>query len=351
MSPSPKLLSVETAVPEHILLQTDTVAAARDLFTGRGSEFDRLASVFDNAGIRKRHAVRPMAWFREAHDWSDRTAAYLEGADTLFIAAATKAIQAARLEPSDIDTILTISSTGIATPTLEVRVSGVMGFRSDVRRVPVFGLGCAGGVSGLGLAAQLAQARPGTNVLMVAIELCTLSFRLDKPTKSNIVAAALFGDGAAACVLRADAGGGLAEIEATGEHTWNETLDIMGWLVDPHGLDVVFSRSIPRFAEANLGPAVAGILARTGLAMADVDRFVCHPGGAKVITALERSLELAEGALDHERAVLQDYGNMSAPTVLFVLERVLRRGLPRRVVLNAMGPGFTASCVSLRSQS
>ena len=198
----------------------------------------------------------------------------------------------------------------------------------------------------MGLAARLASARPGSIVLLVAVELCSVAFRLDKLTKENIVATALFADGAAACVLRAGAVG-LAQVEASGQHSWPGTLDIMGWSVDDTGLGVIFDRAIPPFATANMGPAVMGILQRNGIAMADVDRFACHPGGAKVIVALEVALALEQGTLDHERAVLANYGNMSAPTALFVLDRLAQAGLPKRTVLTAMGPGFTASCVSL----
>ena len=217
----------------------------------------------------------------------------------------------------------------------------------DVSRVPVFGLGCAGGVSGLSIASRLAQARPGTNVLLVALELCTLAVRHDELTKANIVAASLFGDGAAAIVLRAG-DGGATRIEATGEKLWPDTLDIMGWSVDPEGFGVIFQRTIPDFVAEHLGPAVTEILSRMKLSAGDIDRFICHPGGTKVIAALERALSLDQGTLDHEREVIADYGNMSAPTVLFVLERAIARGLPPRSLLTALGPGFTASCVALR---
>ena len=221
-----------------------------------------------------------------------------------------------------------------------------MGFREDVQQIPVFGLGCAGGVSGLAIASRLAKAQPGAVVLLVVVELCTLAFRLDQLTKANMVATALFGDGAAACILRAGEGG-IAEIEACGEHTWPDTLDIMGWDVDAQGFEVIFAQAIPSFAEENIQPAISGILHRAGIGMNDVDRLLCHPGGMKVIVALEKAFGLAPGALDHERDVLREYGNISAATVLFVLDRAIRAGLPHRSVLTAMGPGFTASCASL----
>jgi alkylresorcinol/alkylpyrone synthase len=212
----------------------------------------------------------------------------------------------------------------------------------------VFGLGCAGGATGLSLAARLAAAEPGATVLFVTLELCTLAFRLDGLSGADIVATALFGDGAAACVVRAGEGG-FATVTGRGEHTWPDTLDVMGWRVDPTGFGVIFAQSIPPFARAHLRPAMDEMLAAQGLQAGDIDRFVCHPGGVKVIEALEGSLDLGQGALDAEREVLAEHGNMSAPTVLYVLDRVRRRGLPPRSVLTALGPGFTASTVTLHA--
>ncbi len=341
-------MSVAAAVPPHVLDQNEVAATAARLFGGRSGTWDRVAGVFRTTGIRTRRAVQPMEWYLEPKGWPDRTAAYLEGADALFCDAAHGALERAGMRGADVDTVVTVSSTGIATPSLEARVAGRMGFRPGIRRVPVFGLGCAGGVTGLGLAARLAAAEPGRTVLLVAVELCTLSFRLDAPTKADIVAAALFGDGAAACVLRAG-GEGVATVEAAGDHTWPDTLDVMGWAVEPQGFGVIFDRAIPPFAEEHLGGAVDAICAREGIDRGAVERFVCHPGGTKVIAALETSLSLAQGSLDVEREVLADCGNMSAPTALFVLERLIAAGrLPERSLVTAMGPGFTASCVSLR---
>jgi alkylresorcinol/alkylpyrone synthase len=344
---SVKLISIATAVPPHAIEQSDAAAAANHCFGGRVSDFKRLARVFESSGIRRRYAVRPLEWYLEPRGWPERSTAYLEGACQLFVDAATKALCDAGITAAEVGTVVTISSTGIATPSLEARVASRIGFRSDLECVPVFGLGCAGGVSGFSIASRLAQSRPGSFVLLVAVELCTLAFRLDELTKANIVATALFGDGAAACVLRAGEAG-IAVVETGGQHTWPNTLDIMGWNVEPQGLGVIFDRAIPPFAEAHIAPAIGGVLGRAGLGLTDIDRFACHPGGAKVVNALERALSLGQGALDHERAVLADYGNMSAPTVLFVLERVIQAGLPPRALLTALGPGFTASCVSLK---
>ncbi len=347
MPPSVKLLSVASAVPPHVIEQRDAAAAAHRGFAARYGDFERLARVFETAGVLRRYAVRPIEWYFEPLGWPERNAAYLDGAVDLFIDAASRALDAAGISADVVDTVVTVSSTGIATPSLEARAAGRLGFRADIERVPVFGLGCAGGVCGFSLASRLAQSRPGSVVLMVAVELCTLAFRLDELTKSNIVATALFGDGAGACVLRSG-GSGIADVEMSGEHTWPDTLDIMGWSVDPQGFGVIFDRAIPPFAEERMAPAVAGILQRGGLALADIDRFTFHPGGAKVVIALERAFSLQQGTLDIERAILAEYGNMSAPTALFVLERLIKAGLPQRTLLTAMGPGFTASCVALQ---
>jgi alkylresorcinol/alkylpyrone synthase len=342
------LLGIGTAVPDTVIHQTDAAALAHELFASRYPEYSRLAGVFATSGIHKRHAVRPIEWYRTPRGWPERTAAYIEGAGSLFEASAKRAMDQAGVRAADIDAIVTVSSTGIATPSLEVRSFERLGFGPHTRRIPVFGLGCAGGVSGLAIAADIARGRPNRNVLFVAVELCSLSFRLDTLTKANIVATALFGDGAAACVLRAGVTAPRApKIALTGEQAWPGTIDLMGWNVDPEGFGVIFARAIPPFARANMGPAIRAILSSGDLATGDIDRFICHPGGARVVEALEQTLGLPDRSLDIERDILANYGNMSAPTVLFVLERMIAAGLPARSALIAMGPGFTASCAIL----
>ena len=307
-----------------------------------------MAKVFDTAGIRHRQSVMPIEWYTTPRTWPERTEAYVDGAVDLFSRAAESALANAGLTGPQVDIIITVSSTGIATPSLEARSMARLGFRSDAARIPIFGLGCAGGVTGLAIASRMARASPGAVVLLVAVEVCTLSFRMKDLTKADIVATALFGDGAAACVLRCGEGG-FAHVEATAEHTWPDTLDIMGWRVEPDGLGVIFARAIPPFAREHLRPAMDQMLAANGDRIDAIDRFICHPGGMKVIDAMEAALSMDQGALDHERAVLADHGNMSAPTVLYVLDRARHAGLPSRSVVTALGPGFTASTVTLSS--
>ena len=189
-------------------------------------------------------------------------------------------------------------------------------------------------------AARLASAEPGSKWLFVTVETCSISIRLDSDDPAAIVATAIFGDGAAAAVLSTH-GEAIATITGAGEKLWPETLGIMGWRVEDPGLAVIFDRAIPPFVEAELAEAVDSILAANRRNRADIARFCCHPGGARVVDAIETALALDEGTLDLERSVLADHGNMSAPTVLFVLERLLRRGLPGTVMATAFGPGFT----------
>lgn len=335
------LLSVATSVPPHKVAQSEAKDLARRAFGGKPALFERLSGVFDNAGIANRHIVAEAGWYEKAHGWSDRNAVYLAAAEALFEDAAAKAIERAGLRPEDIDGIVTVSTTGIATPSLEARTAPRMGFRSDVRRVPVFGLGCAGGVSGLGTAAALASATPGSKWLFVTVETCSISIRLDSDDPAAVVATALFGDGAAAAVV-GDGPNPLARLPASVEKLWPGTQRIMGWDVEDPGLAVVFDRAIPPFIDENLAPAVDEMLASAGLVREDVGRFCCHPGGVKVLDAIESSLGLGP-VLDIERDVLRDFGNMSAPTVLFVLERLLDRGLPERAMMTAFGPGFTCA--------
>ena len=342
------LLSLATAVPPHVAAQDDAKAAARRAWGGKPALFDRLSGVFDNAGIATRHVVAPLDWYERPHGWQDRNALYLNSAMTLFEQAAAAAIERAGLRPDEIDGIVTVSTTGIATPSLEARVGPRLGLRTDVRRVPVFGLGCAGGISGLATAARLASAEPGTNWLFVTVETCSISIRLDSDDPAAIVATALFGDGAAAAVVRSGAHC-LARITGATEKLWPDTQRIMGWDVEDPGLAVVFDRAIPPFIEQNLAPAIDEMLGQLGRGRDDIDRFCCHPGGVKVIDAIESALCLPQGELNLEREVLHDHGNMSAPTVLFVLERLIDRGLPRQVLMTAFGPGFTCAGLLLEA--
>jgi len=340
----PRLFAVATAVPPYPLDQNDVIERVKLLF-GRSPDLDRLLPMFLNTGIQRRYSCVPLEWYDRAHGWPERNRIYLASALDLLEAATNQVLCSAGRNKDDIDSIVVVSTTGIATPSLDALLIERMGLRRTVQRLPIFGLGCAGGVLGLARAASQAAVAPGKTVLFLVVELCALSFRRDDLAKSNIVATALFGDGAAAALLSTEAEG--PALVAAGEHTWPGSLDVMGWEVADDGLKAIFSRDIPKLVTTRLQDAASQFLARHGLTIDEIDRFICHPGGAKVITALEHAFGLTQGALVEARAVLRDYGNMSATTVMFVLERMLAKARAagarwERALMNALGPGFTA---------
>ena len=345
MRPVPRIAALATAVPPHRLDQENIVARVERLF-GQSADFARLIHVYANSGIRCRYSVMPFDWFDAPRDWPERNRAYLAGAIDLIETVAGRALDRAGIALDEIGAIVTVSTTGIATPALDAQLMQRMRFPPDVERLPIFGLGCAGGALGLGKAAAVAAAMPGKAVLFLVVELCTLQFRRDDLSRANIVATALFGDGAAAAVLRC--GGAGPAIVARGEHTWPDSLDIMGWDVAADGLKAIFSRDIPRLVTTQLAPVAHDFLDRNGFASSDIDCFVCHPGGPKVIDAFESVFGAGFTGAAEARQSLRDYGNMSAASVMFVLEQMRAAGTGRRrALMTALGPGFSAGFVVL----
>ncbi|MEX2632278.1 MAG: 3-oxoacyl-[acyl-carrier-protein] synthase III C-terminal domain-containing protein [Tistlia sp.] len=352
---APRLLSLATAVPEHRLDRASVEAFAAEIFDAADSEVLRLLPAFANAGIAERRSALPLERLARPRGWRERHADFLETAPPLAERAILDCLAGAGLTADAVDALVVTCTTGFTVPSLDAVLMDRLDFRQDLQRLPVFGLGCAGGALGLARAAALARAEPGSRVLLLSLELCTQTFRPEDHSKSNIIACALFADGAAAALLSTEAPSepagetsGLApRVVAWGERRWPDSLEVMGWHVEDDGLGVLFSADIPRVARKRFGPAADAFLAGRGLRRADLDGYVLHPGGAKVLAALAQSLDLPEAALADERAVLERYGNMSGPTVLFALARKLERGLAGRHLLAALGPGFTAGFVLL----
>lgn len=339
----PRLLSVATAVPRHRLDQAAVQARARTLFAERPPEdLERLLPVFANAGIENRYSCVPLEWYERPQGWADKNRLYLHHAAELSERASRAAVEEAGLGMNEIDAVVAVSTSGIATPSLDALLVERMGLRRDVRRLPVFGLGCAGGVLGLTRAAQMARAMPGAKVLCVVVELCGLTFRRRDQSNGNMVAAALFGDGAAAAVLGPGDEG--PTLGAGGEYTWPQSLDVMGWTVEDDGFGVLFSRDIPALIRKHFRPALDRFLDANGIEFDEIDNVVCHPGGAKVVAALEAALGFPPGRLILPRQILREFGNMSAASVMFVLDRALKAGDIGRglTLMTAVGPGFTA---------
>lgn len=344
----PRILAVATAVPPYRLDQDDVARRISLALGPRSPEIVRLLPTFGNAGIGCRYSCVPIEWYERQHDWPERNRIYLESALDLLEGATRTALSRSNRHAEEIGAIVVVSTTGIATPSLDALLMERMGLRRTIRRLPIFGLGCAGGTIGLARAATMAADDPHELVLYLVVELCALSFRRDDFSKSNIVATALFGDGAAAALLSCESDG--AAVVGGGEYTWPASLDVMGWDVTGEGLKAIFSRDIPNLVTTHLHDVAVAFLENHGLSLGDVDRFVCHPGGAKVIDALESAFELDPGTLSESRDVLHEYGNMSAATVMFVLERTLGNGHPwKRALVSALGPGFTAGFTLLEN--
>ena len=350
----PRLLSVATAVPPHRLDQAAVQILARTLFAERPPEdLERLLPVFANAGIENRYSCVPLEWYERPQGWAEKNRLYLHHAAELSERASRlvvigeagldrAAIEEAGLGMNEIDAVVAVSTSGIATPSLDALLVERMGLRRDVRRLPVFGLGCAGGVLGLTRAAQMARAMPGARVLCVVVELCGLTFRRRDQSNGNMVAVALFGDGAAAAVLGPGEEG--PTFGAGGEYTWPQSLDVMGWTVEDDGFGVLFSRDIPALIRKHFRPALDRFLDANGIEFGEIHNIVCHPGGAKVVAALESALGFPPGRLILPRQILREFGNMSAASVMFVLDRSLKAGDMGRglSLMAAVGPGFTA---------
>ncbi len=353
---APRITSVATALPSHVVGQEQAREFVEQLFGESFADDRRLFAVFDHAGIERRHVCMPLAWYGEPHRFGEANERYVEHALALSAEVARAALERSGLEPADVDQIVFVSSTGIATPSLDARLSNLLGFRRDLRRTPLWGLGCAGGAAGLSRAREFAIADPEARVLLIAIELCSLTFQRGEPSRRNLVATSLFSDGAAAAVIA----GAQADVTArphppvalvaSRSTLWPDSLDVMGWEVDEHGLHVVFSRDIPTIVRDWVRPDFESFLGEHGLRLDQLDRVIAHPGGPKVLAAYQQALGLSHEALRHAEDVLRTCGNMSSPTCLFVLERALQAnelGPGETAVLAALGPGFSSEYVLL----
>jgi alkylresorcinol/alkylpyrone synthase len=353
-----RLVALATAVPPHAVRQDEARRFAARIFSAAIREDPRLIEVFENAQIDRRYACASLDWLASGPSFAQRNDLYIESAVRLGSEVARLALARARLSARDVDHIVFVSSTGIATPSIDALVANELDFRPDARRTPIWGLGCAGGAVGLSRARDFALADPGARVLVIALELCSLAFLPDDVSKRNLVAASLFGDGAAAALVVGEDVVGVGHAEhhplsllASRSVLWKDTRDVMGWTLDDAGLRVVFSRDIPAIVFEKARPELVAFLAARGLDLGDIRHVVAHPGGIKVLRAYAEALELAPHALDHARSVLRDYGNMSSPSCLFVLERFLAAGdiaAGDYALVMALGPGFAAEYVLAR---
>lgn len=359
--PTTAILDIDVALPPHVVQQRDVRDLVRNLFQDSYKGIDRLLPVFEHTQIERRHFSRPLSWFERQQSFVESSAAFAETAPRLIAEAAEKIL--ARQAPAlrdRIDLVVAVSTTGIATPSLDAKLIQSLRLSKSTKRVPIWGLGCAGGVAGIARTASLLAAhKAGTRALMVAVELCSLTFQRNDVSKSNIVASSLFADGAAALLfqrLDSSAGENTAgeqrgiEILNSFSYLFNDSEDIMGWDIIETGLKVRFSRDIPTLIRSSLPEVFAEACASWNVSPQEIRRFIVHGGGAKVLDAYADSLPISGEDIETAREILRNHGNMSSVSVLFAAREFCRRSAPRGElgVMLALGPGFSAEFVLFR---
>lgn len=324
---------------------------AKEVFAPSFRDIDRMLSVFDNTQIEMRNLCKPLDWYLMPHTFEEQNREYIRLALESSVGAVEACLAKSGLRKCDITDLVFVSTTGLATPGLDALIINRMRLNRHINRMSLFGLGCGGGVSGFAKACALARANPRAVVLLVAVELCSLTFLRSDPGKSNFIGSCLFADGAAACLITGDryecAPDSAIGFVASGSRLYYDTLDIMGWDFTDHGFKVLFSPGIPALVAANVRDDVTSFLTGQGRALSDIRNFIFHPGGKKVLAAYEEALSLGDDALQTTRRVMREYGNMSSTTVLYVLERFLHEHKQGYGLMMAMGPGFSSEMVLL----
>jgi alkylresorcinol/alkylpyrone synthase len=310
-----------------------------------------MMTIFENATIEKRYISCSPQWFQEEHTFQERNQKYIEMSCQLAEDAIHQCLEQANVHAKQIDHIIFVSSTGIATPSIDAYLINQLGLSTNIKRTPIWGLGCAGGVSGLARANEYANSFPTARVLFVAVELCSLTYRPQDSSKSNFVATSLFGDGAAAVLLVGEEVPHHSSAPAVMESMstiWTDSLDVMGWEVVDDGLKVIFSKDIPILVERQIKPVVDAFLTNCELIIDDITYMISHPGGKKVLEAYESALQLPKDKFLFSYDVLKHFGNMSSVTVLFVLQQVLQTNPSSGYgLMTALGPGFSSELLLL----
>lgn len=332
--------AIASGTPPNRVEQGVVKEMVRGLVVEETPEHEHVVSVFDSAGVKERGFARDLDWYLSGPGWPERATAFEEASVALSKDVIEGALGKVGVGVEDVDGIVVVNTTGVATPSLDALIVNRLGFRGDTLRVPLWGYGCAGGVAGLARACELARAHPGKRFLLVCVELCSLAFVQEDLSKKTIVASALFGDGAAAALVAGeDVRGKGPVLDAFGSRLWRDTEEVMGWEVLEEGLGVVFSERIPEVVRSRLGSFMGRFLEKQGVRMGEVE-WVLHPGGPRVLEAYGDALGVDQEDLEASWGVLGTHGNMSSPSVLFVLENVLDQGGEGPLVLGAVGPGF-----------
>ena len=338
------------AVPPHLLTREIVKHHMKDVFSLEGRQLEAIYTVIDNSQIDQRHSVFPVEYIIEPRPLAQINVEYREKAIELGLQATKDALAQADMSASDIDLFLTVSCTGVMIPSLDAYIATEMGFRPDVRRLPITELGCAAGAAGLGRAWEYLSAFPDRTALLVAVELPTLTFQRKDFSQANLISAVLFGDGAAGVVITGREAVG-PRILASESFLFPQSLDAMGFDLRDSGFHIVLSKDVPQLIRDRVKGLVDGFLARQGLLREDISAFLLHPGGQKLLSFMESELGLTRSETEISWDVLRRFGNLSSASVLFILQEFLaKREMPSGSygILMAFGPGFTAEMILMQ---
>ncbi len=347
-----KIAAVGKALPPHYYDQDTLLAALRERWADRYFNQARLERLHKNVLVGGRHLALPIEEYAELTTWGKANDAWIRVAQEVGEAAVRDGLEQAGIRPDEVDALIFVTVTGVATPSIDARLMNRLRLPPRVKRLPIFGLGCVAGAAGIARAADYVRAYPDQVAVLLSVELCSLTLQPEDLSIPNLIASGLFGDGAAAAIVvgeqRPAAG---PRVVATRSIFYPDSERVMGWDISESGFQIVLSADVPQVVRDHLREDVGSFLADQGLRRSDITSWVCHPGGPKILEAMEETLELAPDALEVTWRSLREVGNLSSTSVLLVLRDTLDAHRPPAGsygLLFAMGPGFCSELVLLQ---
>ncbi|MCP8616082.1 type III polyketide synthase [Salirhabdus salicampi] len=356
------IASVGLSIPKHTITQDVAKQLMAKLFPRNTRELERVLPAFDNAAINERQFVVPIEWFQQEHTFQDRNDIFEQEAVTYSVSAVRdclgKDLFLHKPFPiEEVDSLFFVSSTGITTPSIDARCMNEMPFRQDVVRYPLWGLGCAGGVSGIAKASEWLKANPNKSAVVINLEFCSLSFQKHDTRKSNFIGTVLFGDGITATLLLGREHPFVPDIKQStvpyvkrsSSRLMKGALDVMGWKFADDGFHVIFAKSIPNLVRSFWREHITDFLSSSNLTTEHLSSVIAHPGGPKVLEACQEVLNVPIKQLQHSHDILRNHGNMSSPTVIYVLYNAMVEGMEKGAhsIMSALGPGFSSELIEV----